>query len=330
MPYLSGKSYLALVLLLLVVALYPSRVLCAPATVIRIARLEDGRNRLISSIRKNGGRVTLFAKPETLFPLLVSSIPDDLKSCLVVIPSTNRITPEIALALRELMGYENVPETIREAFKLTDGVFEGKISGREFRFVALPDLPIQAKPVAVLIETSFLAGIFENEVKSPIVVETKRLFLTLQNRKVLAGEILWLDDSSRPDYPFDFAFLYPLFREMVSNPDAFIEKVPEKWDLLSEADHFRFFQQNEEAYGKYRQYLDLEPGDPSACLKIAYMAASESEAELALTWLDRAISLNSDYRRVFPDFERYFSAKGTPAGAELIRKAFDNGASGVK
>jgi hypothetical protein len=276
---------------------------------------------LASAIEANGGRAILFVKPETVFPLVVNRMPEALKSCTVVIPSVNRISPDVALALRVLMGHEGLPDNVRDAFKLEEGIFHGTISGRTFRFCSLPDLAVQSESAAVLTETAFLPVLFENEIKTPILQETKRFFLSLKDRKVVKGEILWLDDSSRPDYPFEFSFLFQLFREMAYKPDDFMDKMPEKWEVLADAEYFRFFTQNEQAYAKYREYLDMEPGDPSACLKIAYMAAIEREPEVVVTWVERAVALNRDYASVYPALERYFIDKGMREAADLIRKA---------
>lgn len=280
---------------------------------------QDAKERLEKGLPAAGGRLFLVSSHDylggLLLPLRKAGI---LKELVVLLPYDSVLTDAHLGQMREFLEKGGVPERERKELRLENGSFRGAIEGMPIVISTLTGLQKQEGEFLIVFDTAFLPAIYKNEVKTPMVDLAWRLLLTLSQRKVSGKAAVIFDAVGRPDFPLEHGYLAGLLREMLSAPGDFAAGPPEKWRILQAAETAFFFSQYSDGMILYKKFLGKEPGDASACYKIAMMATRDLDVELALHWLVRAAEADPLYRRAFSEVAGYLFRKELFEGAEQV------------
>jgi len=245
-----------------------------------------------------------------------------LKELFLLIPGQGALKEEDVTGIRDRLAAAGVPPADRGTFRLDDGTVRGVMEGVSVRIFPVTRVPAgDGVDAVLLVDPEFLLSLYGNEVKTPIVELARKLVVTLRDRNVRSQDVFLADLPPADDASLRYAFLPILLREMIAAPATFGETLPEKWEILQRAETAAFFAQSAEAVLLYRRYLDLAPGDASACYKIAMAAVRDLDDDMALHWLNRAAALDVRFVRGFRTASEYLAQRRLYDPAERILRA---------
>jgi tetratricopeptide (TPR) repeat protein len=292
-----------------------------PATRLRFARsIEALRAEIGKSRPAAGGR--LFSVSSKVFleelylPLGRSGL---FKELFVLLPSEKAMTDTDLADIRDRLARAGLSKTDQASFHLEDGTIRGVMEGISTRLSPLTRIPPrEGQEDVLLLDPAFLLMIYRNEVKTPIVELAWKLMVTLREKNVRAEDVVLLDLPPADDLSLRYGFLPALLGDMIAQPSAFAGSPPGKWDILRQAETVSFFAQYPEATMLYRKYLEKNPGDASACYKIAMMAVRDLDDDMALQWLNKAAAADPRFARAFVEAADYLVRKNLLDPAERI------------
>ncbi len=291
----------------------------AATAVIDSRSQEEAKAALEAALPGAGGRLVVVSPHDylqsILLPLRRAGV---LKDIVAVLPFDNALSGDDLRGVVSFLDRAGVPQEDRKTFSLSDGCVAGTIEGMPVRLCTLTTIPPQDARRILALDTAFLPAIYRNDVKTPMVDLAWKVVLTLRKRGMTAGEVVLFDATGRPDFPLEAGYLATLLREMLSDPERFSASLPEKWRLLKAAETAYFFAQYDEGMALYREYLGKNPGDASACLRIALMAMRDLDVEMALQWINRAADASRVYRRAYAEVAEYVQRKELYEDAERI------------
>ena len=242
-----------------------------------------------------------------------------LRELSVLLPAENVMAEEDLAGIRSSLERAGVTEADRDSFRLENGTIRGLMAGVPVHLFPLTGIPARGGPgELLLLDPGFLHMIYKNEVRTPIVELAWKLIVTLRNHNVRAVDAVVLDLPPVDDVSMRYGFLPVLLEEMISSPATFKETFPEKWNLLQQAETAFYFAQYPESMLLYRKYLDGNPGDASACYKVAVMAVRDLDADMALQWLNRAAAADPRYARAYAEAADYLVQKELLDPAERV------------
>lgn len=294
-----------------------------PAATLQVARgLSESRERLAAALEAGGRRLLLLSRTNFLRLLILPLRREGrLDECVVVLPADDALTEGKVGVLLEAMKYDGVSDADRAGFTIDNGTFRGRIEGMPVVFATLGTLPAgNGVPRVVAIEDAFFQDM-RNEVRSPVTALVRKLNSTMHARHVASTGMVLLDTSDRPDSPLEDGYLTLLFREALSSPALFAERLPPKWEAFAAGELARYFAQYPEAFDAYRRFLEAQPDEASTCFKIAMMAIRDLDVPFALQWINRAAAADPRYRRGFAELAAYLFGKDMFDPAERVIRA---------
>jgi len=282
--------------------------------------LEAARVEIGKALPGAGGRLFSVSPKALLKDLYLPLGQDGLcRELDVLLPSESAMTDADLEEVRRNLAQAGLPNEGRASFRLEDGVVRGVMQGMPVRLFPINRIPgMKGQNRVVLLDPSFLHVLYRNEVSTPIVELAWKLIVTLRSRGILGRDIVLLDLPPGDDPSLRYGFLPALLGEMIASPSAFAAGLPETWDLLQQAETAFFFAQYPEATLLYRKYLERNPGDASACYKIARMAIMELDFDMGLQWLNRAAAKDPGFARAFVEAAEYLGKKNLLDPAERI------------
>lgn len=245
-----------------------------------------------------------------------------LKELFLLLPGQDALGDADLEGVRDRLTAAGVSAADRETFRVDDGTIRGKVEGVSVRLFPRNRFSrTDGKEVVLLIDPEFLLAAYRNEVATPIVELAWKLVTTLREKDVRSDDVFLLDLAPMEDASLRYAFLPILLREMIAAPETFRQALPEKWEILQQAENASFFAQYPESMVLYRRYLEVSPNDASACHKIAMAAVRDLDPDLALHWLNRAAKIDPRFRRGFAAAAEYFARRNLFDPAERIFRA---------
>lgn len=289
--------------------------------ILKVRNAAEAAEALRRELPKAAGRLILFSPhdylAEIILPLHREGVLQDL---VAVLPAEGMLTPASRDGVRAFLEAGGVAGDDRATFVADNGTVTGRIGRLSVVLCTPKGLRRPEMESVVALDTAFLAAMYRDDVKTPMVALARKLVATMRARLVTASAVVIFDASGRPDFPLDFGYLPTLLKEIVSAPESFAAAPPEKWRLLAAAETGYFFMQFQLAAPLYARFLELAPGEPSACYRLAWMAARDLEVDAALPWLARAAS-DPPYRRGYAEIAEYLFRKGRVDGAERVLRA---------
>lgn len=207
------------------------------------------------------------------------------------------------------------------AFALDNGVIRGE---GEFGWIRVGPVTLPEgwpKHPVLVVDAGFFIPLYKDEVRTPMVPLVMKLVATLRNASVRWDSARIINRNSDPNFPLEFGYISELLREVLSDPEAFRDEIPERWALLDRAQYLAFFGQEEEAMREYGTLVGM--GSPAA---VRYQAATlafrgEGNFRDGIRYLEEAAKKDKAYSRGFLVQGTVFWDRGDLPAAEQILRA---------
>ncbi len=274
------------------------------------------RSRL--SMQPGTESILVFAAEDQVFRFLGDNVSNRLLPLFQVVPLEGGISPA---------HFENwrsyLPEAARRegAFTLDNGVIRGGAGFERIRVgpVTMPgDWP---KHPVLVVDAGFFLPLYKDEVRTPMVRLVMKLVATLRTASIRWNSAWIVNRNSDRKFTLEFGYLTDLLREVLSDPDSFRDRIPERWERLDRAQSLAFFSQNEEAAREYRRLC--EKGCPAAVRYQAAMLSFREEGDFreGIRHLEEAAKQDKAYSRGFLVQGAFFWNRGDLPAAEQVLRA---------
>jgi len=203
-----------------------------------------------------------------------------------------------------------------------DGVsIKGTIGGVPVMIYSLKDLPALGEDALVVFDVSFFADLYENEVKTPILDMFSGVFSTIESKHIPVSEAVVSYSTVLGSAPLELRYVGDYIFTYLKKPASVSNRPPKAWGLHSTALYYQSFYQTDQGIELYRQAIKLAPKDASLRYDLARTYFSSKDNGLAITELNRAVSLDRHYYIAYITYGNDFLSRRQFAVAESLFKA---------
>ena len=198
---------------------------------------------------------------------------------------------------------------------------EGSVNGIPFYISDLKHLPRPKEEVVVQFDLSFFTGLYENEVKTPMLEFFGSFMNALAASGVRASDAVISYSNAGGLVPLEYRFVGDYLYTWLTKPGRLKDGPPISWYLRSQAMYYETFYQLEDVLQSYSDAIKSDPDDAS--LKYSFSAAffSAKDYDKFKTELDSAVKLDPGYAPAYTTYAQYFLSKDMPAAAEPLLDA---------
>lgn len=261
----------------------------------------------------------LFLPPQTVSAALDAG----LFSELIFIRPTSKRIEEISLTeFRDqslAAGFLNKREAL--ALTMHEGVISGSVRGLPLRVVHPLKIPALTKPAIIHIDLSYFAGLYVNEIKTPVYDLLYATVLDIKEADPSALAVTFSYSNQEATYGLESRFMISDLAAMLRNPRHLDEAAPASWSLRASAFYANNMFSESRAEELTLQAAQASPDDPAALFNLALLYLRKGREAEGFATLDKAVALDRGYALSYLDLAMSGRAMGkTDKSIELVRK----------
>ncbi|MGE5246783.1 MAG: tetratricopeptide repeat protein [Verrucomicrobiota bacterium] len=207
------------------------------------------------------------------------------------------------------------------AFVLDNGAIRGGPGFERIRVTPVTLPGEWPKRPLLVVDAGFFLPLYKDEVRTPMVPLVMKLVATLASASIRWDRAKIISRNRDREFPLEFGYVPQLLREVLSDPESFRDRLPERWDVLDRAQQMAFFGQAEEAEALYGKLTGF-PGLAAARYQAAQLSfKSGADFREGLRRLAAAAEEDAAYSRGFLVQGAAFWERGNlPAAVWILRQ----------
>ncbi len=213
-------------------------------------------------------------------------------------------------------------ETEGQSLSLAAGAYLGTVRGLPFRAVHPSALPVTDKPVVVHVDLSYFAGLYQDEVKTPLYDLLHSTAVSLRDAGWQPVATTLSHSTIEGAVSLDTRFVLINLAELLAKPEMLEKDMPESWQLRAQALYGAEMFQPQKKKEMHRRAARIAPDDATALYDLYLVQFENKEIEAALATLDQVVAKDPGYGAAYLDLAQLARTDGRPEIAlTLLDKA---------
>jgi tetratricopeptide (TPR) repeat protein len=197
----------------------------------------------------------------------------------------------------------------------------GVLNGIPVSITDLKNLPKLKEDAVVMIDLTFFADLYKNEVKTPMLDLFAGFVTEVGTRGLHASEVVISYSTANDVVPLEYRFLGDYLYVWLTDPGRLKDGPPLSWYLHSMGMYYETFYQLEDVLQSYSDGIKSDPNDASLHYAFSTAYFSAKDYDNFKLELDRSVELDPAYSTAYLGYAQYFDAKDMPSAAEPMLEA---------